>query len=167
MKVDEFETKVKTIRAKLLGVAVQQLPCKEEAEDLVQESLLRLWYAQEQWSQYQNLEAVAMRTLRNLIIDRYRKSTPQHEAIERCVRQSHEPNAQQLLEARENRERLINIIQQLPNLQRLIITMKDLEDYEIKEIAQITQSSVESIRMNLSRARKKIKELFYNHINDA
>jgi RNA polymerase sigma-70 factor (ECF subfamily) len=160
MKIDEFETKIKTIRAKLLSTALQQLSCKEEAEDLVQESLLRLWYAQERWSQYLNVEAVAMRTLRNLIIDRHRKSMPQHEAIERYNQQSNEPNAQQLLEARENQERLINIIQQLPNLQRLIVTMKDLEDYEIKDIAQITQSSVESVRMNLSRARKKIKEQF-------
>ena len=160
MKIDEFEIKVKAIRAKLLHVATRQLPCEEEAEDLVQESLLRLWRAQERWTDYQNFEAVAMRTLKNLIIDRYRKQTPQYETLERYDWQSNEPNAQQQLEARENRQRLIDIIHQLPNLQQLIVTLKDLEDYETEEIAKITQSSVESVRMNLSRARKKIRELF-------
>jgi RNA polymerase sigma-70 factor (ECF subfamily) len=160
MKIDEFEMKIKAIRAKLLRVAARQLSCKEEVEDLVQESLLRLWRAQERWADYQNFEAVAMRTLKNLITDRYRKPMPLYEELEQYNWQSHEPNAQQQLEARESRKQLINIIQQLPYLQQLIVTMKDLEDYETEEIAKITQSSVESVRMNLSRARKKIKELF-------
>jgi DNA-directed RNA polymerase specialized sigma24 family protein len=71
MKINDFEAKAKTIRAKLLKSAMQQLACKEEAEDLVQECLLRLWCAQDRWLQYQNPEAVAMRTLRNLIIRRF------------------------------------------------------------------------------------------------
>ena len=50
------------------------------------------------------------------------------------------------------------LISKLPTLQQVIIRMKDIEGYELAEIAEITGSQVEAVRMNLSRARKKIRE---------
>lgn len=50
------------------------------------------------------------------------------------------------------------LINKLPALQQVIIQMKDIEGYELAEIAEITGSQVEAVRMNLSRARKKIRE---------
>jgi RNA polymerase sigma-70 factor (ECF subfamily) len=68
------------------------------------------------------------------------------------------------VEANENMKLLINIMEQLPDLQRMIIRLKDIEGYEINEIVQITHASPDAIRMNLSRARKKVKELFMKNI---
>jgi putative RNA polymerase ECF-type sigma factor len=52
------------------------------------------------------------------------------------------------------------LIAQLPALQQTIIRMKDVEGYELAEIAEITATPVENVRVNLSRARKKIREQF-------
>ena len=51
-----------------------------------------------------------------------------------------------------------NIIETLPSLQQTIIRMKDVEGYELQEIAAITDTLVEAVRVNLSRARKKVRE---------
>ena len=50
------------------------------------------------------------------------------------------------------------LISKLPSLQQTIIRMKDVEGYELAEIAEITGTQVEAVRVNLSRARKKIRE---------
>jgi RNA polymerase sigma-70 factor (ECF subfamily) len=50
------------------------------------------------------------------------------------------------------------IIAQLPDKQQLIIHMRDVEGYEFEEIAQIAECDEVSVRMNLSRARKRVRE---------
>ena len=44
--------------------------------------------------------------------------------------------------------------------QRIILRMKDIEDYDMDEIAEITGSKIDAVRMNLSRARKKVRDEF-------
>ena len=51
-------------------------------------------------------------------------------------------------------------MEQLPGLQQTILRMKHVDGFEVKEIAELTGSSPEAVRVNLSRARKKVKELF-------
>jgi RNA polymerase sigma-70 factor (ECF subfamily) len=53
------------------------------------------------------------------------------------------------------------IIETLPPLQKMIIKMRDIEDYDMSTIAEITGCTEEAVRMNLSRARKKVKEVFF------
>ena len=163
MTVEDFSKKSAAMRPKLLKIAFQSIHNSEEAEDLVQETFLRLWMAEMKGDCYENWEAVVVKTLKNSIIDEIRKrKNKNNEPIERYepVLQSHFSNPHQQLEGREKWEIIQHIIKQLPNLQQSIITLKDIEGYETEDIAKITQSSIDSVRMNLSRARKKVKEVF-------
>ena len=62
------------------------------------------------------------------------------------------------LEQHDTVARIRWLISKLPSLQQTIIRMKDVEGYELAEIAEITGTQVEAVRVNLSRARKKIRE---------
>ena len=53
----------------------------------------------------------------------------------------------------------------LPDKQRIIIHLRDVEGYEFEEIARILESDETSVRVNLSRARKRVKEELLNAIN--
>ena len=64
------------------------------------------------------------------------------------------------LEQHDTVARIRWLISKLPSLQQTIIRMKDVEGYELAEIAEITGTQVEAVRVNLSRARKKIREQF-------
>jgi len=164
MRIDKFELAAKKIRPRLMQVAKQSIDNKDEAEDLVQETLLRLWSAEAQWETYQNLEAVAVRIIKNCIIDNFRKKKISYETLDNVSVENTQPTPHQALESGERWEILQSIILQLPNLQRMIITMKDIEGYETEDIAKITNTNIESVRMNLSRARKKVKEAFLTSI---
>jgi RNA polymerase sigma factor (sigma-70 family) len=67
-------------------------------------------------------------------------------------------NPQLQLERQDTNKLVRFIIQGLPPLQQQIITMKDVDEYETEEIAEITGTTIEAIRTNLSRARKKVRE---------
>lgn len=161
MTVKDFQIKAVAIRPKLLRIAQQSIPNREEAEDLVQDTFLRIWMAQANENRYENWEAVVVKTLKNSIIDEFRKRK-NNEPIDEYedVLSSNFTNPHQRLEGLEKWEILQQIINQLPHLQQSIITLKDIEGYETEDIAKITQSSIDSVRMNLSRARKKVKEVF-------
>mgnify|MGYP002615800204 CR=1 FL=1 len=64
------------------------------------------------------------------------------------------------LEQHDTVARIRWLISKLPSLQQTIIRMKDVEGYELAEIAEITATPVENVRVNLSRARKKIRKQF-------
>ena len=160
MKVDRFQLMTQEIRPRLMQVAKQNIDNNDNAEDLVQETLLRLWQARNQWNNYQNIEAVAVKILKNCIIDNYRSKKLSYETLDNRSVEYSEPNPHQVLENSEKWEVLQAIILQLPNLQRIILTMKDIEGYETEDIAKITNTNIEAVRMNLSRARKKVKETF-------
>jgi RNA polymerase sigma factor (sigma-70 family) len=53
-------------------------------------------------------------------------------------------------------------MQSLPEQQRIIIQLRDVEGYEFEKIADILSININTIRVNLSRARKKIKESIIN-----
>jgi RNA polymerase sigma-70 factor (ECF subfamily) len=164
MRIDKFEVTAKEIRPRLVQAAKQSIGNDDEVEDLVQETLLRLWLVRSQWKNYQSIEAVAVRIIKNCIIDNFRKKKLSYESLENQSIENEQPTPHQILESGERWEMLQEIILQLPNLQRLIITMKDIEGYETEEIAKITDTNIEAVRMNLSRARKKVKEMFLTNI---
>ena len=163
MTVEDFSKMSAAMRPKLLQIAFQSIHNSEEAEDLVQETFLRLWVAETRGGSYEKWEAAAVKTLKNSIIDEIRKrENKKSEPIEdyEPILQSHFTSPHQQLEGREKCKILQQIIKQLPNLQQSIITLKDIEGYETEDIAKITNTSIEAVRMNLSRARKKVKEVF-------
>jgi RNA polymerase sigma-70 factor (ECF subfamily) len=57
------------------------------------------------------------------------------------------------------------LIAELPDKQRLAIHMRDIEGYEIEEIANLLESDEASVRVNLSRARKSIREQLIKLMN--
>ena len=158
MKIENYQEAVKAIYPKLLGMANRLTKFDDGAADMVQEALIRLWLARDRWDSYQNIEAIAVTTLKHVFIDHQRKKRIEYEQIEDQQVLNPEQNALENIESKDTVCQLIAIIQQLPALQQLIIRLKDLEGYEIEEIVKITQSTPDAVRMNLSRARKKVRE---------
>lgn len=163
MNTDEFQKKIIAIRPQLVQKAKQWTEHDDEAEDMVQEVLLRLWITRAQWENHPNFEALAFKTLKNKNIDRFRTHKNTVEKLEDFILATHEQNPHQHTETNDTMKLLTLIIEHLPDLQRMIIRLKDVEGYEIEEIVKITNASPDAVRMNLSRARKKVKDLFLKY----
>ena len=138
----------------------------EDAEDAVQEVLLKLWNKRLELEQYRSIEAFAMTLTHNICIDMWR--CKRNDTLSLDIVQAASPTGtpERLLEIKDEIHLMHEIIDSLPNLQRTIMRMKDIEGYETDEIAEITGCGPEAIRSNLSRARKKVREVYLQTIQE-
>lgn len=160
MEREQFITEVLPLRQQLLSLARQILADAVSGEDVVQETMLKLWLMRDRLDQYRSIQAIALIITRHLCYNIAKAKRNTDVALEEAGHISTGQTPEELLLLREENERLLSLIASLPDTQKAILQMKHLEGLEVHEIAHITGSTPESIRMNLSRARKKIKELF-------
>lgn len=160
MELETFKSTVLPLRDKLLKYSVKLTDDGADAEDIVQEAFLKLWYIRDRLDGYQSVEALSVQVVKNLCLDKLRSKRMDRmpENSESILVDTVTPD--QLLEQHDAVAIIGRLIQQLPTLQQCIIRMKDVEGYELSEIAQITGTQIESVRVNLSRARKKVREQF-------
>lgn len=157
MNLQEFKNEVLPLREKLLRFARSMVP--DEAEDAVQEALLRLWTCRERLAECDNIGGFAMQTVKHICIDKLRVVTNCLEVDEQTGLPG-EQTPYERLEVQDSVAIVKQIIESLPGLQQQIIRMRDVEGYELSEIAAITGTKVEAVTVNLSRARKRVRERF-------
>ncbi|GHV57406.1 DNA-directed RNA polymerase sigma-70 factor [Bacteroidia bacterium] len=164
MLLERFKIDIVPLRQKLFITAFRLMQNEEDAEDAVQETLLRMWNMREQLDTIVNPGAFAMQTVKNICIDRLRTRKEQANVADFPFETGSETP---YLQAERNDTVAIvrQIIEHLPELQKIIIRMRDIEGYELQEIADITQTQVSAVTMNLSRARKKVREQLVKMIN--
>lgn len=160
MNAERFKAEVLPIRNKLFRTARRLLEDEADAEDALQEVYLRLWQMRENLERYDSLEAFASTMTKNLCIDMIRKRGREGPIEEELYRRAGPDNPYLRLERKSNDELIRHIIDRLPTLQQAVLRMKDMEEFELEEIAAITGSTNEAVRVNLSRARKKVREEF-------
>lgn len=160
MELETFQTTVLPLRERLLQISSRLTEDRADAEDIVQEVLLRLWNIRDRLDAYHSVEALAVQVTKNLSLDRLRTRKRPEGEVELLVLDSNAKNPAEQLEERDSAACIRRLIDRLPPLQQTIIRMKDVEGYEIAEIAGITGTTPEAIRVNLSRGRKKIREQF-------
>lgn len=156
----EFNNQVLQLSRKLYLVAFRFLKRQDEAEDAVQEVFMRLWNKREGLERYNSLEALATASVRNYCIDILRRKklmivedNENHKGV-----LDNRPSPEEALENSEVSGILNKIIQGLPDIYREIITMKDIDGLSYEEIVEISGQNVNTLRVNLSRARKLIRD---------
>jgi RNA polymerase sigma factor (sigma-70 family) len=156
----EFKTKIIPLGRKLYNFARLLLNDETEAQDAVQEVYIKLWNYRNKMKTLDNTEAFAMKITRNWCLDRLKAKKPV--LIENYNKsydfQKEKNNPHSIMENSDKLNEFNNIMQDLPEQQRMIIQLRDVEGYEFEEIAGILNMNMNAIRVNLSRARKKIKE---------
>lgn len=160
MNAEKFQAEVLPIRERLLRTAFKMLEDEFDAEDAVQEVFLKLWQMREKLETYDSLEAFTITMLKNLCIDTIRKRNRTEPLDASMYKQASNDDPSLNLEYKSNDDLIRVIVDKLPSLQQAILKMKDIEEYELEEIAQITGTTNEAVRVNLSRARKKVREEF-------
>lgn len=160
MELETFKITILPLRGKMLNFSRKLVEDTADAEDVVQEAFLKLWNIRDKLDMYQSVEALAMQVTKNLSLDKVKSRKPQGSDLESLALPSDLELPDRQLEQRDAADCIRRLIAQLPTLQQTIIRMKDVEGYELAEIAEITATPVENVRVNLSRARKRIREQF-------
>ena len=161
MSNDRLTQLLETLRPQLLSQATHIVGDQDDAEDVVQESLLRLLVHRREWEHYSSLEALCRTVVHHQAIDFLRRTRPRAEIEEAdCLLA---PSTEDEIEHAEVQALLTSAIDSLPTKQRLIFRLKEVEGYEVEEIARIAGLSPEAIYNNLSRARSALRSRLLMH----
>ena len=159
MLAKDFKTDVLPMSNKLLRFALQILQDEEEAKDVLQDTFLKLWQKRDELEKVENLDAFAIRMIRNRCLDVIRaRRTVSLELVKKNKLPYEVISDSDLLENADSVGLIKRIIAGLPDLQRTVIQLRDIEQLEYEEIAEATEMNVNAIRVNLSRARKKVRD---------
>ncbi|MBR1521654.1 MAG: sigma-70 family RNA polymerase sigma factor [Bacteroidaceae bacterium] len=155
MTQKEFEQIAMQARTRAVGVAGGFGLSTEEAEDVAQDVMLKLWCMHDDIPRHDPVEVLAGLMARRLCIDKWRLRKHEEEADDSLwLMEENDPH--RLLEYKELERWLFRRIEQLPTTSGIILRMRQLEHRELGEIASllgITQASVSTL---LSRARKQL-----------
>ncbi len=155
----DFPTLVDTHAATLFRVANSLLRNRTEAEDVVQDTFLRVLQNQNKLPGIRDLRPWLIRIAWNLALDRRRRTRPDQadEAFLQTLIAQTTPADQTLHEAQEMR-RTLQTIDRLPAPERQALLLSALQELETAEIAQIMNKSESAIRALLHRARTRLRE---------
>lgn len=153
MNQQTFQTTVFVYKDKLFRLAKRLLVSQDEAFDAVQNVMVKLWQMKEELHQYKNIEAFTMQCIKNECFNRLKHA----EVVENHrIQIFDKPKADHFV-VDNTKEIILEMIGALPQKQQMVIHLKDVEEYEISEIAEIMEMDENAVRINLMRARQKIK----------
>ena len=139
-----------------------------EAEDLFQQTWLRVAEKIHNYDQRRNFDAWLFTLARNLAIDHLRRVRPEsldeptgeaqsgESAAARLV--SHETPAIDRVLARERTSRLSQAMEMLPVIQREVLTLRFEEEMKLEEIAEILGTPLSTVKTRLRRALDRLRE---------
>lgn len=149
-----------SVKDTLFRLALSLVGSSVEAEDIVQDIYEKAWRARDAVLASSYPRAYLCRMTRNLAIDRLRMRRMSVEIADREA----EDGVKDII-IKDIAQYTTHIISTLPERQRLAIQMRDVEGYELEEIAEVLECDQTSVRMNLSRARKSIREQILKAMN--
>lgn len=158
MKKLSFRDDVLPLKNKIFRLALRVTLNRAEAEDIVQDVLIRVWNRRDELGDVESIEAYSLTICRNLALDRAEKKENSNIALDE-VPQPFSADAlpdQQLIQ-RERLQMVERLFNTLPPPQRMVMQLRDVEGKSYKEIAEITGQSEEQVKVNLFRARRSIR----------
>lgn len=161
MQKIDFRKDILPLKDKLFRLALRITFDRAEAEDIVQETMIRVWNKRDEWDELESVEAYCLTVARNLAIDRSEKKDSQ--TMELTIEVEQTPDASSPYDRLVNKERLKlvhRLVGELPEKQRLIMQLRDVEGKSYKEIAAALRLTEEQVKVNLFRARQKVKQKF-------
>ena len=155
MKDKEFEHIAPVLRQRSVDTARSLGLDADDAEDVVQETLLRLWTARERIADYDKMRNMASVVCRNLALNMLRDAPP-HCTIDEALTTNLQVSPQEELEVRETRQKLKRSIQALSPKQRALIRMRNVENMSYADIAKLIGTTESSVRGMISIARTQL-----------
>lgn len=154
-----FQTDILPLKDKLFRMALRITMQREEAEDVVQEVLIKLWNQRDSLREIVSLESYAITITRNLSLDHLRRAGNKTVSMDgEYIIPERSVNPYDSIYAQEGIRRIHALLAELPEKQRSCMQLRDFEGKNYREIADIMGITEDQVKVNIFRARKYIKE---------
>lgn len=157
----DFQNDLLPLKNQLYRLALRIVLDAAEAEDVVEDTLIKVWEQGNALSDIQNLAAYCATICRNLALDKLKRKDRENVSLEQTDLQF-EVNSLNAAEEMERSERLAlvrKMFDQLPEKQRTALQLREIEEKSYEEVAEMMEISAADVKVTLHRARQRLKEL--------
>lgn len=174
-KPDAFEAQTLEHLDALYAVSCRLTKSPLDAEDLVQDTLVKAMRARDQYEPGTNLKAWLFKILHNTFINKYRRGGLERDVLEgpdadpladgwvsaASMRALRDPETQALRPLVQ--EEIHKALDELPEEFRLAVVLSDVEELSYKEIANVMGCPVGTVMSRLHRGRRLLQKRLYDH----
>ena len=158
MNQNTFIRLIHPVKDKMFRLALRLLISKEAAEDATQEVILKIWNRKDKVKDYANIEAFMISVTKNYCLDQLKSKQNNNLRLNHNNYDNNELSVHTQVELQDELHQIERIVEMLPDQQKVIFQLRDIEEYDFAEIAKMLDMNETAIRVNLSRARKTIRE---------
>ena len=165
MGIEEFKQNILPLKNKFYQLAYRLINDEQEAKDIVQETMIKVWNRREGLTYIENIEAWCMRITKNMALDKLKSKKYQcTDSIRENfdIQDEHTHSPDKWTELKDEMEIIKNFIDRLPKKQQQVFELRDVKGLSYKEIGNVLKIDLNQVKVNLFRARKSIKENFIN-----
>lgn len=162
MSLELFTQRVLPLKDKLFRFACRLLQNGAEAEDAVQDVLVKIWAKRGEWDRWDNMEGYCMTSMRNHCLERLRSRKGRHVGVEAvgALPTSERDPSERVLD-REVAARIRLSMEALPEKQYLVMQLREVEGLTYQEIADALDLSLDQVKVYLHRARTAVKNTLW------
>ena len=162
MKNISFRDDILPLKNQLFRLALRITLNRFEAEDIVQDTLIKIWNRRSDWEDIDSIEALSLTICRNLSLDRIKKKENDNNSLEdvKGVEPLSSSNPQDRMIQADRVNLIRQIVDSLPEKQRSCMQLRDFEGKSYKEIAVILDITEEQVKVNIFRARQAVKQRY-------
>ena len=163
MDIAYFKHNILPLKDKLFRKALSITESAIEAQDIVQEVMMRLWDKRAEWATISNIEVYSMVLTKNIALDKIKKSGYYAQSIDETRTEimgndSYHPQA--IMEKEERIALIWKVIGLLPDQQQQLIRLWEIEEFTYQDIAKEMNITEAQVKITLFRARQKMKEIY-------
>ena len=159
----DFREDVLPLKNKLFRLALRLTGVRADAEDIVQETLIKVWSKRAELDKIASVEAFSLTICRHLALDHLARFDNRHETLDDTTADTtRDQAATPLMQVAQDDRRtwVMELFRQLPEKQKTIMQLRDIEGKSYKEIAQVLDITEEQVKVTLFRARQHIRQAF-------
>lgn len=160
-----FEILMEKHESKMYAVALRMCKNREDAQDCLQDAMLRIYKALPTFKGQSSFSTWAYRiTMNTCLDDLRRKKVRQASSLDQMLEVGWAPvdennTAERHLENSELKRNLSRAIQTLPEEMRAAVVLRDVQGFSYEEIANMLSTNVGTVKSRISRGREKLREI--------
>ena len=159
MKKLSFRDDVLPLKDKIFRLALRITLSRAEAEDIVQDVLIKVWNRRDDLAEVDSIEAYSLTVCRNLSLDRLQRKENDNVNLDDAPPTEADDAPPDLQMIRNERiDNIKRLIERLPIPQRAAMQLRDMEGKTYKKISAITGQTEEQVKVNIFRARQYIRK---------
>ena len=163
---DRITNAFTAMREQMLSLAERITGNRDDAADAVQDAFVKLWQQRGRYETTSHAQGAGMMTVRTTSINMARRNAAHRTdvPVEQAADTIEETSNEERMTAYQQVRRIID--NELSPRQRTIIDLREMEGMEFDDIATRLDMTAANVRVELSRARKKVREIYRNRKED-